>query len=228
MYKGLSREAIAKMVANDIPDGSYVNLGIGVPTLIANYISPDKEVFFQSEQGLLGMGPRPAPGQEDEDVVDAGKKPVTLVVGASIFSHSDSFLMIRGGHIDIACLGAFQVAANGDLANWVTDEENVTPGVGGAMDLAAGAKKVWVLMNHCGKNGEFRLLEQCTYPLTAAACVDRVYTNYAEIRVTSDGFLVERMVAGMTLADLQEISGARLALSPDWSVIESDGESNER
>ncbi|WP_459618708.1 3-oxoacid CoA-transferase subunit B [Bordetella sp. 2513F-2] len=213
--KGLSRDQIARMAVQDIPEGSCVNLGIGLPTLMADYVLPDREILFQSEQGLLGLGPKAPPGEEDEDVLNAGKQFVTLLKGASVFSHSDSFMMIRGGHIDIACLGAFQVAANGDLANWSTGSSDYAPGVGGAMDLAAGARSVWVLMEHCQKDGAPRLLERCTYPLTAPGCVQRVYTNLAVLAVTPAGFVVERMVEGMALQDLQRLTGATLRLSPD-------------
>ncbi|MCD0501457.1 3-oxoacid CoA-transferase subunit B [Bordetella petrii] len=213
--KGLSREDMARIAAQDIAEGSYVNLGIGLPTLMADYVPAGRELVFQSEQGLLGLGPKARPGEEDEDVLNAGKQFVTLLPGASIFSHSDSFLMIRGGHIDVACLGAFQVAANGDMANWSTGGSEYAPGVGGAMDLAAGARSVWVLMEHCQKDGSPRVLERCTYPLTAPACVNRVYTNLAVLAVTSEGFVVERMVPGLGLPALQRASGARLRLSPD-------------
>jgi 3-oxoadipate CoA-transferase, beta subunit len=211
---GLSRADIARVAAQDIPDGSYVNLGIGLPTLIADYVPAGRELLFHSEQGLLGLGPKAAPGEEDEDVLNAGKQPVTLLPGAAVFSHSDSFLMVRGGHIDIACLGAFQVASNGDLANWSTGGDDQIPGVGGAMDLAAGAAQVWVLMEHCQKDGAPRLLERCTYPLTAARCVDRVYTNLAMIEITPAGLVVERIVDGLDFATLQTSTGAPLTMSP--------------
>lgn len=211
---GLSRAEMARVAAEDIPDGSYVNLGIGLPTLIADHVPAGRELLFHSEQGLLGLGPKAAPGEEDEDVLNAGKQAVTLLPGASVFSHSDSFLMVRGGHIGIACLGAFQVAANGDLANWSTGGDDQIPGVGGAMDLAAGAAQVWVLMEHCQKDGAPRLLERCTYPLTAARCVDRVYTNLAMIEITPAGLVVQRIVDGLDFATLQASTGAPLAMSP--------------
>lgn len=210
----LTREQMAAIAAMDIPDGTCVNLGIGLPTLIADFIPLDREVLLHSEQGLLGLGPKPAPGEGDEDVLNAGKQYVTLLAGASVFSHSDSFLMIRGGHIEIACLGAFQVAANGDLANWSTGQAGGLPGVGGAMDLAAGAEQVWVLMEHNQKDGGARILERCTYPLTAAGCVDRIYTNLAVIDVMPQGLVVQRMVDGMDLATLQSLTGAALTLAP--------------
>lgn len=215
MNKGLSREDIARVAAADIPDGSCVNLGIGLPTMIADYVPAGRELLLHSEQGLLGLGPKAPAGEEDLDVLNAGKTPVTLLPGASVFSHSDSFLMVRGGHIDIACLGAFQVAANGDLANWATDAPDQIPGVGGAMDLAAGAANVWVLMEHCQKDGTPRLLERCTYPLTGARCVDRIYTNFAMISVTSAGFVVDRLAEGIDFETLQGMTGAQLILHPE-------------
>jgi 3-oxoadipate CoA-transferase, beta subunit len=215
MHQGLTRERIAQIAAEDIPEGSCVNLGIGLPTMIADYIPAGREVILHSEQGMLGLGPTPAAGEEDWDVVNAGKKPVTLVPGASIFNHSDSFLMIRGGHITIACLGAFQVAANGDLANWSTGSNTLTPAVGGAMDLAAGAREVWALMEHVQKNGEPRILERCTYPLTARGCVDRIYTNFAILQVTAEGIRVARILEGLDFSVLQAMTGAKLAPAPD-------------
>lgn len=209
----LSRQDIARVVAADIPDGSCVNLGIGLPTLIADYVPSGRELLFHSEQGLLGLGPKAIPGNEDEDVLNAGKQFVTLLTGASVFSHSDSFLMVRGGHIGLACLGAFQVAANGDLANWSTGSDDQIPGVGGAMDLAAGASTVWVLMEHCQKDGIPRILERCTYPLTAAKCVDRIYTDLAVINVTPVGLVVERMVDGLEFEELQRLTSAPLKLN---------------
>lgn len=218
MNARLSRQDIARAAAHDIPDGACVNLGIGLPTLIADYVPAGRELMLQSEQGLLGLGPAPAPGEEDYDVINAGKFPVTLLPGASVFSHSDSFMMIRGGHIQIACLGAFQVASNGDLANWTVDAPGQIPGVGGAMDLAAGAEKVWVLMEHCTKEGAPRILEQCTYPLTAPACVDRIYTDLAVIDVVESGLIVRRLADGWTLEALQAVTGAPLTLAPDCSA----------
>ena len=212
--KGLNRKDIARVAAEDIPEGFCVNLGIGLPTMIADYIPLGREVLLHSEQGLLGLGPAPEAGQEDSDIVNAGKLPVTLLKGASIFSHSDSFLMIRGGHIDIACLGAFQVSENGDLANWSTGSSTETPGVGGAMDLAAGAANVWVLMEHCQKDGAPRLLECCAYPLTGHKCVTRIYTNYALIEISATGFVVERIANDIDFETLQKITGAPLRLSP--------------
>lgn len=217
-HRPLTRQEMARAAALDIPEGTCVNLGIGVPTLIADHIPADRDVLLHSEQGMLGLGPKPPPGKEDDDVLNAGKHHVTLRPGASIFSHSDSFLMIRGGHVEIACLGAFQVAANGDMANWSTGEGDGIPGVGGAMDLAAGAKCVWVLMEHCQKDGSARILERCTYPLTAARCVDRIYTNLAVIDVTPRGLLVRRIVAGLDLDSLQQLTGAPLHAADDLGL----------
>jgi 3-oxoadipate CoA-transferase beta subunit len=214
----LSRQDMARVAAQEIAEGCCVNLGIGVPTLIADYVPADREILLQSEQGLLGLGPKAEPGQEDDDIVNAGKHHVTLVNGASVFSHSDSFAMIRGGHIDIACLGAFQVAANGDMANWSTGVTDQLPAVGGAMDLAAGAANVWVLMEHCQKDGSPRILEHCTYPLTAAGCVDRIYTDLAMIDVVPEGLIVRRIVEGLSFADLQKQTGAQLILDPECRV----------
>ncbi|KGD90194.1 3-oxoadipate CoA-transferase [Achromobacter sp. RTa] len=218
MSAKLSRQEIACVAAWDIPNGACVNLGIGLPTLIADYVPAGRELMLHSEQGLLGLGPAPEPGEEDYDVINAGKLPVTLLPGASVFSHSESFLMIRGGHIQIACLGAFQVAANGDMANWTVDAPGQIPGVGGAMDLAAGAEQVWVLMEHCTKDGKPRILEQCSYSLTAPRCVDRIYTDLAVIDVTPAGLVVRRMAEGWTLEALQAVTGAPLALAPDCSA----------
>ena len=203
------RHRIAQRVGRDLPDGAYVNLGIGLPTLVASYLQPGREIVFHSENGLLGVGPPPAPGSEDPDLINAGKMPVTLLPGASIFHHNDSFMMIRGGHIDYALLGAFQVGVNGDLANWTTGPDGKPPAVGGAMDLAAGAKAVWVLMEHCTRAGEPRMLERCTYPITAAQVVKRIYTELAVIEV-DHGFTVTEMAEGVSFDYLQSVTGAPL------------------
>ena len=218
--KPLTRDEISKRVGRDIPDGAYVNLGIGLPTLAANYVPSDREVIYHSENGLLGMGPAPKKGEEDLDIINAGKQPVTLLPGAAIFHHTDAFAMIRGGHIDLALLGAMQVAANGDLANWSTGDEKLPPAVGGAMDLGAGAASVWALMEHNTKNGEPKILERCTYPLTAAGVVDRIYTNLAVIDVTPDGLIVREMAPGLEFDELQAKTGAKLTLANDWRAIE--------
>ncbi len=217
--KPLTRDEIARRVGRDIPDGAYVNLGIGLPTLAANYVPTDREVIYHSENGVLGMGPAPKAGEEDADIINAGKQPVTLLPGASIFHHTDAFAMIRGGHIDLALLGAMQVGANGDLANWSTGDEKFPPAVGGAMDLGAGAASVWVLMEHNTKDGSPKILERCTYPLTAAGVVDRIYTNLAVIDVTDDGLVVREMVQGLEFDELQRKTGAKLRLANDWRTI---------
>jgi len=205
-----TREQMAERVARDIPEGAYVNLGIGLPTRVANYLPPEREVFLHSENGLLGMGPAPAPGMEDEDLINAGKQPVTLLTGGAYFHHADSFAMMRGGHLDICVLGAFQVSHTGDLANWHTGAPDAIPAVGGAMDLAIGAKQVFVMMEHQTKTGESKIVERCTYPLTGIGCVSRIYTDLAVLDVTPDGMRVREMASGMTLQDLQAVTAAPL------------------
>ncbi len=205
-----SREQMAERVAQDIPEGAYVNLGIGLPTKVANFLPPEREVFLHSENGLLGMGPAPAPGEEDEDLINAGKQPVTLLTGGSYFHHADSFAMMRGGHLDICVLGAFQVSGSGDLANWHTGAPDAIPAVGGAMDLAIGAKQVFVMMEHQTKTGESKIVEQCTYPLTGIGCVSRIYTDLAVLDVTPQGLQVREMAPGLTFKDLQAVTAARL------------------
>ncbi len=204
-----ARNRIAARAARDLPEGAYINLGIGLPTLVANHQVPGREIVLHSENGLLGVGPAPAPGQEDPDLTNAGKKPVTLLPGAAIFHHNDAFMMMRGGHLDYALLGAFQVSAAGDLANWTTDEPSRAPAVGGAMDLAAGAKQVWVLMEHTTKQGEPRIVERCTYPLTAPGVVRRIYTELAVIDIGAE-LVVRELAAGVDFAFLQARTGARL------------------
>ncbi len=209
--KKLDRNQIAARVARDIPEGAYVNLGIGLPTLVANHIPRDREVILHSENGILGLGPKPAPGSEDPDLIDAGKAPATILQGGSYFHHADSFGMIRGGHIDICVLGAFQVAANGDIANWHTGEADAIPAVGGAMDLAAGAKQVFVTMEHLTKKGESKIVERCSYPLTGVRCVTRIYTDLAVIDVKPDGLhLVEICAEGLGFEELQKLNGVPL------------------
>lgn len=212
-YQRLTREQIVQRVAKDIPEGSYVNLGIGLPTKIANYLDADKEIFLQSENGVLGMGPAPAKGAEDSDLINAGKEFITLLKGGSFFHHGDSFTMMRGGHIDICVLGAFQVAQNGDLANWHTGSPDAIPAVGGAMDLAIGARNVFVTMEHVTKNGEAKIVKQCSYPLTGMSCVNRIYTDLAVIDVTPKGLVVTEMVPGLTLDELQKLTDAPLSMA---------------
>jgi 3-oxoadipate CoA-transferase beta subunit len=200
-----TRDQMAARVARDIPEGAYVNLGIGLPTLVANHLGGGKEVFLHSENGLLGMGPAPAPGEEDPDLVNAGKQPVTLLPGGAYFHHADSFAMIRGGHVDICVLGAFQVSADGDLANWHTGEPDTIPAVGGAMDLAAGARRVFVMMEHLTKKGESKIVDRCTYPLTGVRCVSRIYTDLAVLDVTPDGLRVVEMADGLSRDELEQV-----------------------
>jgi len=209
----LNRDQMAARVAFDIPEGAYVNLGIGLPTRVANYLPPEREIFLHSENGLLGMGPAPAPGEEDPELINAGKEPVTLLPGGSFFHHGDSFAMMRGGHLDICVLGAFQVSRRGDLANWHTGAPGAIPAVGGAMDLAIGAKQVFVMMELLTKTGESKLVEQCAYPLTGIACVDRVYTDLAVIDITPEGLLVREMVDGLGFEELQRLAGLPLVQS---------------
>jgi len=215
----LDRRQIAWRAAQDVADGAYVNLGIGIPTLVADYVPAGREVVFHSENGILGLGPAPAPGEADPDLINAGKALVTLLPGGSFFTHSDAFLMIRGGHLDLALLGAFEVSETGDLANWTTDDPNMSPGVGGAMDLATGAKAVRVLMQHNTAKGEPRLRRLCRYPLTAPRAVSRIYTDLAVLDVAQAGFLVREIIAGLDLAGLQERTEAKLDAAADLRVL---------
>ena len=201
----LSRDAMAARVARDIPEGAYVNLGIGLPTTVANFLPRDKEVFLQSENGLLGMGPAPAEADVDWELINAGKQPVSLLTGGSFFHHGDSFTMMRGGHIDICVLGAFQVSVKGDIANWHTGAPDAIPAVGGAMDLATGAKQVFVMMDLLTKSGEAKLVSECTYPLTGIGCVSRVYSDLAVFDVGPNGATVIEMVEGLSLDDLRTL-----------------------
>lgn len=211
--KALTREQIAARVAQDIPEGAYVNLGIGLPTQVANYLPADKEIFLHSENGLLGMGPAPEKGQEDEDLINAGKQPVTLLDGGCYFHHADSFAMMRGGHLDICVLGAYQVAVNGDLANWSTGAPGAIPAVGGAMDLAIGAKDVYVMMDLLTKTGQSKLVETCTYPLTGLQCVTRVYTDLGVFAVGPKGASVIELVEGVDLQKIKELTGLDLVFA---------------
>ena len=209
-YQKRTKDEVAARVAQDIHDGAYVNLGIGQPTAVANHIPKDREVILQSENGILGMGPAPAAGEEDYDLTNAGKQPVSLLAGGSFFHHADSFAMMRGGHLDICVLGAFQVAENGDLANWSTGEAGAIPAVGGAMDLAIGAKQTWVMMDLLTKQGESKIVKQCSYPLTGIGCVKRIYTDVATIEVTDQGLKLIDAVAGLDKAELEKMIGLRL------------------
>jgi len=206
-YKPRTKQEVAHRVAQDIPEGAYVNLGIGQPTLVANFIPREREVILQSENGILGMGPAPAAGLEDFDLINAGKQPVTLLKGGAFFHHADSFAMMRGGHIDICVMGAFQVSAKGDLANWSTGEEGAIPAVGGAMDLAAGAKETWVMMDLLTKKGESKLVSACTYPLTGVACVSRVYADLATLACSPDGLSLIDIVDGLSVQELSAMIG---------------------
>jgi len=207
-----TRNEMAARVARDIPEGWFVNLGIGAPLQVADHLPAEREVVFHSENGVLGMGPAPEPDRVNRWLINAGKQYVTLRSGGSYMHHADSFGLIRGGHLDLCVLGAFQVAENGDLANWSTSENDSAPAVGGAMDLAAGARRVWVLMDHQTKSGESRLVRGCTYPLTALGVVKRIYTNLAVLDVTPDGFTVREMVEGLTLDALQKVTDAPLRM----------------
>jgi len=209
-YTKRSRQELAQRLANDIHDGAYVNLGIGLPTLVADHLPADREIFLHSENGILGMGPAPAPGDVDTDLLNAGKQPVTLLPGGAFFHHADSFAMIRGGHLDICVLGAFQVSAGGDIANWSTGEPDAIPAVGGAMDLAVGAKNIWVMMELLTRKGESKIVPRCTYPLTGVGVVKRVYTDLAVIDITPGGLLAYDLVPGLDLEELRRLTGLPL------------------
>ena len=206
----LDRNQLAARVARDIPEGAYVNLGIGLPTLVANHLPKGREIFLHSENGLLGMGPAPAAGEEDFDLINAGKQPVTALPGAAYFHHADSFAMMRGGHLDICVLGAFQVSVTGDLANWHTGGADAIPAVGGAMDLAIGAKRTFVMMEHLTKQGASKIVERCSYPLTGIGCVARIYTDLAVIDVTPTGLKLVEDFSGLGQEGLQKLSGVAL------------------
>lgn len=207
-----SKEQLARRVASDMFNGAYVNLGIGMPTLVANHLPEGIEVILHSENGILGMGPAPAAGDEDYDLINAGKQPVTLLPGGAYFHHTDSFAMMRGGHLDICVLGAFQVSATGDLANWHTGQPDAIPAVGGAMDLAVGAKQTWVMMDLLTKQGQSKVVAACTYPLTAPACVKRIYTDLATLACTPDGLALIDLVDGLSLKSLEEMIGLPIAI----------------
>jgi 3-oxoadipate CoA-transferase, beta subunit len=205
-----TRDQMAARVAADIPDGAVVNLGIGLPTKVANHLPSDREVILHSENGVIGMGPAPAKGEEDYDLINAGKQPVTLLPGGCYFHHADSFAMMRGGHLDVCVLGAFQVSVSGDLANWSTGAPDAIPAVGGAMDLAIGAKKTYVMMELRTKTGESKLVDQCSYPLTGIGCVSRVYTDVAVFDLGAGGAQVIDIVDGLSFADLQALTPVKL------------------
>lgn len=207
---GWSREQMAARAAEDIPDGSYVNLGIGIPELVARFVPPGRVFIYHTENGLLGMGPPPPPGEEDPELINAGKKPVTLLPGASFFHHADSFSMIRGGHLDVCVLGAMQVSASGDLANWSTGASDAIPAVGGAMDLVAGVESIFVIMKHVTKTGAPKIVEDCTYPLTGRAVVSRIYTDLAVIEVTTAGLRLVELGPGVSLEQVCEKTDAPL------------------
>lgn len=209
----MDREALARRVAQDIPEGAYVNLGIGLPTKVANYLPIDGDFFLHSENGILGMGPAPADDDIDWDLINAGKQPVTLLTGGCFFHHGDSFSMMRGGHIDICVMGAYQVSEKGDLANWHTGAPDAIPAVGGAMDLAVGAKRVFVMMDLLSKSGESKLVTNCTYPLTGIGCISRVYTDLAIFDVGREGAKVVEMVQGLDLEQLEKLTGLKLEMS---------------
>jgi 3-oxoadipate CoA-transferase, beta subunit len=219
--KPLTRNEMAERLARDIPEGWYVNLGIGAPLKVADYVPMEREVIFQSENGILGMGPMPAPDKIDRWLINAGKQYVTLRPGGSYMHHADSFALIRGGHLDLCVLGAFQVAENGDVANWSMSDNDSAPAVGGAMDLAAGARRLWVIMEHQTKSGDSRLVRRCSYPLTAIGVVTRVYTNLAVLDITPDGFAVRDMVPGLTLDELQQITDAPLRMAAATATAHS-------
>ena len=206
----LTPQQLAQRIAQDIPEGAYVNLGIGMPTRIANYLPADREIFLHSENGILGMGPAPAEGEEDPELINAGKQPVTLLAGGCYFHHGDSFTMMRGGHLDICVLGAYQVSERGDLANWSTGEPASIPAVGGAMDLAIGAKRVYVMTEHLTRQGACKIVPHCSYPLTGMACIDRIYSDMAVMDITPEGIVVRELFGDVTADYLQEITPVAL------------------
>ena len=207
---GWTREEMAARAAQDIPDGSYVNLGIGIPELVARFVPEGREFIYHTENGLLGMGPPPAPGEEDPELINAGKKRVTMLPGAAFFHHADSFAMIRGGHIDVCVLGALQVSSRGDLANWSTGAPDAIPAVGGAMDLVAGVATIFVITNHVTKDGQPKLVDRCSYPLTARGVISRIYTDLAVIEVGREGFELVELAPGVTLEEVRAKTGAPL------------------
>ncbi len=214
IIKGWSREQMAELAAQDIPDGSYVNLGIGIPELVAKFAPAGREFIYHTENGLLGMGPEPTPGDQDHELINAGKKAVTILPGGCYFHHADSFTMIRGGHIDVCVLGAMQVSEKGDLANWSTGAHDAIPAVGGAMDLVAGVKTIFVVTQHTTKNGEPKIVRECSYPLTGPKAVSRIYTDLCIIDVTEDGLKVFKLAPGISFDEVCAKTGAQLTLAP--------------
>ena len=211
-YQRKTKDQVAARVAQDIPEGVYVNLGIGMPTQVANHLPQGLEIVLHSENGILGMGPAPAPEDEDFDLINAGKQPVTLLPGGSYVHHNDSFAMMRGGHLDICVLGAFQVSVTGDLANWHTGEPDAIPAVGGAMDLAIGAKQTWVMMDLLTKQGQSKIVPACTYPITGLACVKRIYTDLATLEITEQGLRLIDAVEGLSREELEKLVGLPIAV----------------
>ncbi|MDO8806403.1 MAG: 3-oxoacid CoA-transferase subunit B [Elusimicrobiota bacterium] len=218
MKEGLSKELLAARAAREVRDGMYVNVGFGIPSLVPEYLA-GKDIFLHTENGIIGMGPRAKKGAEDPDVINATKQPVTIVPGGSIVSQSDSFMVIRGGHLDMTFLGAFQVSEKGDLANWKVPGEDTIPGMGGAMDLAAGTKCIVVTMTHTDKDGAPKILKECTFPLTGRKCVSLIVTDLAVIRVTDKGLVLEETAPGFTAAEIQKVTGAELIVSPALKEI---------
>jgi len=216
---GLSRAQIAQRAARDLQHGAIVNLGIGMPEMVANHVPEGREIRYHSENGVLGFGPAPDQGQEDPELINAGKKPVTLLPGAAFFHHADSFAMIRGGHIDVCILGAMQVAQNGDIANWSTGAADAVPAVGGAMDLVAGARQIWVMTEHTTRDGQPKLVERCSYPLTGAGVVRRIYSNLAVIELAEPGFILKEIAPGVSVEELQALTNAPLHTPEPPSVI---------
>ena len=221
---GWSRDEMAQRVALDIPDGSYVNLGIGIPERIVRYVPEGRELIYHTENGLLGMGPSPEPGQGEPELINAGKRQVTTVPGAAYFHHADSFAMIRGGHLDLCVLGALQVSAQGDLANWSTGAPGAMPAVGGAMDLVAGVKRIFVVTQHCTKHGDAKLVAECTYPLTGLGIVNRIYTDLAVIEVTPQGFRLVELSPGVSFEYVAERTGAPLLPAATADAVEPAGD----
>lgn len=223
-YKVLTRDQMAALVADVLPDGSYVNLGIGIPVKVSDYLPKDREIILHSENGILGLGPAAVGDEIDKDIINAGRVPVKLLEGASITEHSDSFAMMRGGHLDYSILGGFQVAPNGDLANWITDAPDAIAAIGGAMDLAIGAKNVVVMMEHTTKDGQAKLVNECSYPLTGTGVVDMIYTDLAIIRVEDNKFHVQAVIEGLSFEELEELTGAPLEFTADVKTISIDAE----